>query len=78
MTLPAEHQTECGRCSLPVGFPGRLHSTLELLQVDKSDGQTGKVAHIVVEQLGSVEHAIIKAPVADLRIKFYTLNYQEM
>lgn len=56
-------------CSVPVSFPGRLHSTLELLEVDESDGQAGKVANVVVEQLGSIKHAIIKAPVTNLEIK---------
>lgn len=72
------NQVAVDLCSVPVSFPCRLHSTLELLEVDKSDGQAGKVAHVVVKQLGGIKHAIIKAPVADLEIKFYTSNHQSL
>lgn len=63
--------------TVPIGFPSRLHSTLELFKVNKSDSQAGKVAHIIVEQLGSIEHAIIKAPVTNLKCKKFILSSAE-
>ena len=51
---------------LPVSFAGAVHGSLVLLEVDQRDGQLGKVGDVVVEQLGGLVHALVKAPVTDL------------
>jgi hypothetical protein len=37
--------------------------------MDQSDGQTGKVGHIVVEKLGRLIHFVVKAAVSHLQIE---------
>ena len=50
----------------PVCFPGRVDGALVLLEVDKCDGQLGKVGDVVVEELGRLVHLAAEAPVSDL------------
>ena len=51
---------------VPVGLSGAVDSALVLLEVDEGDGQLGEVGDVVVEQLGSLEHAGLEAAVSDL------------
>ena len=59
-------RTSFYRDNTPVSFARAVDCSLELLEVNERDGQTGEVGHVVVQQLGGLEHLVVETPVADL------------
>ena len=50
-----------------VGLAGTVDGALVLTEVNQRDRKTSKVGHVVVQQLSSVIHLVVKTPVSHLR-----------
>jgi len=57
-----------------VGLASAVDSSLVLSEMNQRDGQTSKVGHVVVQQLGSIVHFVVKATIGHLRCHILTLN----
>jgi len=58
-----------------VGFASAVHSSLVLSKMHQCDGQTSKVGHVVVQQLSSVVHFVVKASISHLQHNIITASH---